>query len=93
MSIMDIAKTVRKVILERYPDRDHITIERTTTNDNRSYHINSEKITEVLGFIPEYSVEDAVVEMCEAFSSGKLPDSFDEDNYYNIRTMKKLAIK
>lgn len=93
MSIMDIAKTVKKVVEETYPDKGDLPIEVTESNDKRSYHINSDKIKRVLGFEPKYTVEDAVRDLCKAFDEGKLPNSFDDDKYYNIRTMKAIGAK
>ena len=93
MSIMAIAKTVRKVVEEIYPEKKSIPIEVTESNDPRSYHINSEKINAVLGFRPQHSVEDAVRDLCNAFRAGKLPDSFDNDRYFNVRTMKSIGAK
>lgn len=93
MSIMDIAKTVKKVVEERYPDKGDLPIIVTESDDKRSYHINSDKIKRVLGFEPKYTVEDAVRDLCEAFDAGKLPNSFEDDQYYNIRTMKAIGAK
>ena len=44
----------------------------------------------ILGFIPKYSIEDAIKDLCIAFRNGKIPNSFENDIYYNIRTMKKI---
>ena len=93
MSIMDIAKTVKKVVMETYPEMGDIPIVVTESDDKRSYHINSDKIKNVLGFEPKYSVEDAVRDLCKAFAEGKLPNSFDDDKYFNIRTMKAIGAK
>lgn len=93
MSIMAIAKTVKKVVEEAYPEKNGIPIEVTKSNDPRSYHINSNKIKRVLGFQPKYSVEDAVRDLCKAFREGMLPNSFDDDRYYNVRTMKSIGVK
>lgn len=93
MSIMDIARTVKKVVEELYPQKGDIPIEVTESNDKRSYHINSDKIKRVLGFAPKHTVEDAVRDLCKAFNEGKLPNSFDDDKYYNIRTMKAIGAK
>ena len=65
----------------------------TESNDKRSYHINSYKIKRVLGFVPKHTVEDAVRDLCKAFNEGKLPNSFEDDKYYNIRTMKAIGAK
>ena len=90
MSILEIAKTVKKVVVEEFPNKDEIGIEVTPSNDLRSYHINSDKVTEVIGFKPQYSVEDAIRGLCHAFREGKLPNSLNEDKYFNVRTMKKI---
>jgi nucleoside-diphosphate-sugar epimerase len=89
MSIMEIAETVRKVVAEEFPDKDEIGIEVSPSDDLRSYHINSDKVTEVLGFKPQFSVEDAIRGLCQAFKDNKLPNSLDDDNYFNVRTMMK----
>lgn len=91
MSIMAIAMAVKKIVEEIFPEKKSIPIEVTESNDPRSYHINSEKINFVLGFKPKYSVEDAVRDLCNAFQEGKLPNSFDDDGYYNVRTMKSIG--
>ena len=91
MSIMQIAETVKKVVLEEFPEKDEITIEVSPSNDLRSYHINSDKITNVIGFKPQHSVEEAIRDLCLAFREGKLPDSLGDDIYFNVRTMKKIG--
>jgi nucleoside-diphosphate-sugar epimerase len=93
LSILDIAKTVKEVVEKEFPERGSIPIEVTSSNDLRSYHINSDKIRRVLGFEPKHSIEDAVRDLCAAFRDGKLPNSFDDDRYYNVRTMKAGGAK
>ena len=91
MSILEIAETVRKVVAEEFPDKDEIGIEVTPSDDLRSYHINSDKVTKVIGFKPQYSVEDAIRGLCTVFREGKLPNSLNDDKYFNVRTMKKIG--
>ena len=93
MSIMDIAKAVKKVVQEEFPEKGEIPMEVSESNDPRSYHINSDKIYKALGFKPSHSVEDAVRDLCKAFRDGKLPNSFDDDQYFNVRTMKVIGAK
>jgi nucleoside-diphosphate-sugar epimerase len=90
MSIMDIAHVVRKVVLEEFPGKGAIDIITTPSDDIRSYHINSDKILNVLGFRPKHSIEEAVRDLCRAFKAGKLPESMTNDWYYNVRLLKKL---
>jgi hypothetical protein len=47
----------------------------------------------VLGFKPKRTIEDAVRDLARGFRNHMLPDSFDDDWYYNVRTMKKLGAK
>ena len=90
MKVMEIADVVKRVVEEEFPERAPVTIERTPSDDNCSYRVNSDKIREELGFVPKFTVEDAVRDLCQAFRDGNLSDSFDDDCYYNVRTMKAL---
>ncbi len=90
LSIARIAEIVRDVVSREVPDRSSITIETTSTNDPRSYHINSDKIRRVLGYAPKRTVEDAVRDLCRAFNDGRLPRSLEDDRYFNVRRMKAV---
>src|ERR1700687_2697722 len=90
MTIMDIAHLVKKVVEQEFPEKAPIEIVTTPSDDNRSYHINSDKIRKVLGFTPKHTIEEAVLDLCRAFREGKIADSFTNDRYYNVRTLKKL---
>lgn len=92
-SIADIALIVKKVIEQDFPEKGEIKIVTTPSNDNRSYHVNSDKIRRVLGFSAKRTIEDAVKDLSRAFRNHLLPNSFDEDWYYNVRTMKKIGAK
>jgi nucleoside-diphosphate-sugar epimerase len=92
-SIAEIANMVKKVVEEEMPEKGDIKIVTTPTNDMRSYHVNSDKVKRVLGFEPKRSIEDAVRDLTRAFGNHLMPNSFDEDWYYNVRTMKKLGAK
>lgn len=93
MSMMDIAQAVKRVVEREMPELGEIPIDVEPTDDIRSYHINSDKIKNELGFSPKLSVEDAVVSLCQAFKKDLLPNSFEDDKYYNVRTMKKIKAK
>lgn len=89
-SISDLAEVVKKVVEEEMPEQGKVTIVTTPSNDYRSYHVNSDKIGRALGFRPTRTIEDAVRDLTRAFGNHLLPDSFDDDQYYNVRTMKKI---
>lgn len=91
MSIMEIADLVKKVVEEMMPERGGIEIVTEPTDDIRSYHINSDKIKRVLGFEPKHSIEEAIRGLVEAFRDGQISNSMDDDNYYNVRTLKKIG--
>jgi nucleoside-diphosphate-sugar epimerase len=88
MSIADLAVLVKDVVEEQFPEKAPIEIVTTPSNDNRSYHINSDKVTRVLGFRPKYTIEDAIRGLCQAFKEGKLPDAMTDIKYYNVKTLK-----
>ena len=90
MTIIEIAQMVKKVVEQEFPDKAPIEIVTTPTDDNRSYHINSDKIKNVLGFTPKHTIEEAVRDLCRAFREGKIVNSFADDRFYNVRTLKKL---
>ena len=91
LSINQIADLVKKVTEKEFNGKK-ISIEFQKTDDNRSYHINSDKIKAKLGFQPKHTIEEAIIELCNAFKSKKLPNSFDDDNYFNVKKMKNLKI-
>jgi len=92
-TIMEIAELVKNVVEAQYRERQPIGIRVVSTDDNRSYHVNSDKVRRVLGFVPYRTIGTAVRDLCDAFKAGKLPNSMDDDRYYNVRTMKALNAK
>ena len=87
-TIADLAKIVQEVVV--HLTKRPIEIETKKMLDLRSYQVNSDKIFDVLGFRPKRTVADAVSDLCHAFNRGKLPDSLDRAEYYNVRRMKEV---
>jgi nucleoside-diphosphate-sugar epimerase len=83
-TVAEIAEMVRNVIGKQ------VKITTTTTNDNRSYHISSEKIKKEIGFVPTHSIENAVEDLKEAFGKGLVPDSLTDERYFNVKLMQKI---
>lgn len=92
-TVSELATQVKRVVEEEFPDLAPIPIETQPSDDPRSYHVSSRKIAEKLGWQPKRSIEDAVRDLCKAFRDGRLPNSFDDDRYFNVRTIKKLALQ
>jgi nucleoside-diphosphate-sugar epimerase len=82
---------VRQIVSEKMGKP--LEIITTPTDDNRSYHVSSEKIKRELGFIPLRSVAKAVEDLCEAFKAGKIPNAMEDIRYYNIKTMQAVNLK
>lgn len=89
--VRELADQVKSVVEDEFPELAPIEIVTTPSDDMRSYHVSSKKILDILGWEPARSIEDAVRDLCVAFREGKLPDSFDDDKYFNVRTTKQLV--
>lgn len=85
-TVMEIAEMVRNVIGK------NVEIVATPTNDNRSYHVCSEKIKKELGFEPKRTIEDAVKDLKKAFESGKVKEPMTNSYYYNIKRMQEIKL-
>ena len=85
-SVDELAEDVKEIIGE------DIKIRKTETDDNRSYHVSSEKYS-VLGFKTKYTVKNAVQDLKNAFETGLLIDTFNNENYFNIKRMQSIKLK
>ena len=86
LSIGEIAKKI-KFILENNFNFNNIEINVESSNDNRSYHINSDKIFYVLNFQPSLTIEDAVKEIYEKFKNNEFDNPMSNKIYYNVKTL------
>ena len=85
--VIDLANITRKVMGQ------DIKLVTTPTNDNRSYHISSKKISNLLNFKTEYTVEDAVHDLKHAFEKKLLENPLENEIYYNIKRMQSYQLK
>ncbi|MEZ4334232.1 MAG: SDR family oxidoreductase [Myxococcota bacterium] len=79
-TVGEIAQIVRREIDPAIP------IEVIPTDDNRSYRLDSTKVTRVLGWKPSRGIVDAVRDLAEAFAAGRVPDP-DSAQYRNVARM------
>jgi nucleoside-diphosphate-sugar epimerase len=86
-SVLQLSETVRDVIGE------DVVLKTTPTDDNRSYHVSSKKIADVLGFTASHTIKDAVSDIRNAFEKGLLPNSLEDEMYFNIKRMQNLNLK
>jgi len=86
-SVLQLAEAVRDVIGE------DVVLKTTPTDDNRSYHVSSKKIADVLGFTASHTIKDAVSDIKNAFKKGLLPNSLEDELYFNIKRMQSINLK
>jgi nucleoside-diphosphate-sugar epimerase len=87
LKVIEIAELVKKTI------NKNVNLKILPSNDNRSYHITSNKIYEVLGFKMKNNVEHAIKELVEAFEKNLFLNSLTNDEYFNIKKMQKIKLK
>ena len=86
-SVNEIAKTVKNELGE------NVNLVVTPTNDNRSYHISSEKIKRMLNFQTQFTISDAVNDLKKAFELKLLNDPLNNPDYFNIKKMQLVNLK
>jgi len=86
-SVLQLAEIVRNVIGE------DVVLKTIPTDDNRSYHVSSKKIAKILGFTASHTIRDAVADLREAFDNGLLPNSLEDERYFNINRMQSLNLQ
>ena len=57
--------------------------------DQRSYKISSDKIFNKIGFKTKKTISDAINDLVNAFETKKLINTFNDDEYYNIKIIKQ----
>jgi len=86
-TVNELAQEVKEVI------GDDVKVINIKSDDNRSYHVSSEKIKRVLGFETKYTIKDAVLDLKNAFEKKFLINTFDNEFYFNIKRMNNINLK
>ena len=86
-TINEIAKFVKEII-----GKD-VDLEKIPTDDNRSYHVSSQKIKDILNFEAKFTIQDAIKDLKEAFDKKKLLNSLEDPKYFNIKKMQEIELK
>ena len=86
-SVNELAEDVRSVI------GDDIKIIHLKSEDNRSYHVSSQKIKDMLGFETKNTIQDAVADLKESFDKKLLLNTFDNEFFFNIKRMNSISLK
>jgi len=85
-SVNELAVDVKEVI------GADVKIINTKSDDNRSYHVSSEKIKEIIGFETKFTVKGAALDLKDAFEKKLLPNSFEDEKYFNIKRMQSIKL-
>ncbi len=86
-SVNHIANDVKNVI------GDDVKIKKEKSIDNRSYHISSEKIKNILKFNTLYTITDSVNDLKKAFDEKYFVNPLTNEIYFNIKRMKSIDLK
>jgi nucleoside-diphosphate-sugar epimerase len=86
IKVVEIANKVKNIL------GNDIKIEKKETNDNRSYHISSNKIFSILNYEAEHTIDDAIKDLLLVFEEKKLNDPINNINYYNIKLMQSINL-
>lgn len=73
-------------------DKD-VVIEHVPTDDLRSYHIDSSKISKMLGFELKYDISSAVSVVVGSFKEGLIHDALNNTDYHNVKLMKEIQLE
>jgi nucleoside-diphosphate-sugar epimerase len=88
LSVEKIGNLVKNTINDSSIEMEYIP-----TDDIRSYHINSDKITKDLDFKPKYTIEGAIKSLIDAYNKGLINDGLNNPLYHNIKLMQKIDLK
>ena len=86
-SVLEIAEMVKKNIGEE------IKLVKIDSKDIRSYHISSKKIKEIIGFETKLTIENAIIDLKDAFKKKLLLNTFEDPNFFNIKKMQLINLK
>ena len=86
-SVSDLGESVKEIV------GDDVILEKQKTDDNRSYHISSEKIKKILKFSPKFTIRNAIEDLKKAFEENRLPNSLSDEKYFNIKRMNNIKLK
>ena len=86
-TVNELADNVKEVIGE------DVKIIKTSSDDNRSYHVSCEKIKNILGFEAKFTIKDAVQDLKNSFEKKILQNTFENEMFFNIKRMNNINLK
>lgn len=86
-SVLEIANIVKKCIGQ------DVVLQTIPTDDHRSYHISSDKIKKHIDFRARKTIDQAVLDLKKSFELGLLPNSLENEDFYNLKKMQSINLK
>ena len=86
-TVKELAVDVKSII------GNDVKIDQTNSDDNRSYHVSSEKIKDILGFDTKHTIKDAVLDLKNAFEKKLLINTFNDEFFFNIKRMNNINLR
>jgi len=83
--VIDLATMIKKII------GDDVEIIKKDVVDQRSYHLSAKKIKKTLGFENKKTIKEAVIDLKNAFETGKIPN-WKDIRYYNVKKIQSLGL-
>lgn len=86
LNLLQIAELIKEEL------KENIEIEIQDVLDQRSYHVNSDKIGADIGFEPKYTIRNAIASIKRAYDNKLMRDPLSNPAYYNIKQMKENGL-
>ena len=84
--VSELAEKVRDLL------KNDIEILYKKTDDNRSYHISSQKIISKTNFRAKRNISVAIDDLINAFKNKKFQNTFENENFFNIKKMQSINL-
>ena len=86
-SVQEIAEIAQKEL------GSDIKLNKIHSDDNRSYHISSKKVKEILNFDVKFNIGHAIRDLQKVFEKKILINPLDNEFYFNIKRMKNISLE
>lgn len=85
-TINELADMVKSVV------GGSVSIDVIPSDDRRSYHVNADKMKNVLGFECQYTLRDGVLSLIEAYNKGLIPNALTDSIYRNADRFQEIDL-
>ena len=86
-TVNELSSIVKSIIGE------DVEVIKNHSDDNRSYHISSKKISDVLNFKAKHTINEAVLDLKNAFENKIFNNTLSNPEYFNIKKMQEISLK